>query len=97
MAYQKFAINLAAGGDNGDNGDKSPESPQIVATVAAVTKGHAPEKNILHLADIMALPIMPCTTCSRFKWGRRPSCTQYANLDDPRKGCRCVHYQGRLS
>lgn len=71
---------------------------ETAAVAATAARTHPPErKNIaLQLADIMALPVMPCTTCAKFKWGRRASCEHYRNLEDPRKGCRCIHYQGRV-
>ena len=95
MGYQKFPINCAPRGDTGDNGDKIAKSVGSVATVAAVTAPHTFKPRIWSHPEIMALPIMPCTTCIKFKWGRRPSCGKYQALADPKKGCRCVHYEGR--
>ena len=107
MAYQKFPINCAPRGDTGDNGDKIAKSVESVATVAAVTarctkneKVSCPVEEVAapriwSHPEIMALPVMPCTTCVKFKWGRRPSCARYQTLANPKKGCRCVHYAGR--
>ena len=61
-----------------------------------------------HFADILALPIRSCTTCTNLTWQsseyeaddgsiqtrRFRSCLHYSRLADPRKGCRCVHYRG---
>ena len=100
MAYQKFEIKkrpkFETPVDSGDNGDKTAKSPPIVTTVAAVTTGHDSGKRIWHFEDIMALPVMPCTTCRKFQPGYRPSCERYKSLAQPRIGCRCVHYESKL-
>lgn len=65
------------------------------ATAAPAARAPFKKISVWHLEDIMALPIMPCTTCNKFKWGRRPSCEKYQRLVEPRTGCRCVHYEAR--
>lgn len=74
---------------------ESTESPPEVAEVAGSSRVLPTEGRIWSHPEVMALPVMPCTTCVKFKWGRRPSCARYQSLADPKKGCRCVHYEGR--
>ena len=105
MAYQKFTskyrAEIVTPGDTGDTGAKKTNPAENDTTVAAVTGGLNSEqlfkRHIWHRAEVMALPVMPCTTCLKFKWSRRPSCAKYQSLADPKKGCRCVHYEERLS
>ena len=103
MAYHKFIapqrFKREGTRDTRDISDKTGQSlPDEVKSVAevAIVAGTPPNKTReWHLADIMALPAMPCTTCSKFKWGRTASCERYQRLEQPRTGCRCVHYRSR--
>ena len=101
MAYREFIIPRFSPrvpeGDKGDKGDKTTLPVESVAPVAHVAPARTFKKHIWRRAEVMALPVMPCTTCLKFKWSRRPSCEKYQSLADPKKGCRCIHYEERMS
>jgi hypothetical protein len=43
----------------------------------------------LGLEEILALPLRPCTACTRLV---KRECERYGKIPEPSRECRCVHF-----